>query len=340
MPITCEFVPTLAEYPYVGQLYTCLIQRSVIGLRSGSDLEAQRDRAATPNYSAMKHLASSLQIDFSDSFVYMLTGYFDESGTHEQATVTTVAGFISTPERWEQFNEAWKGVLKLFGLSAFHMNECAHFVGEYAQFKNDEPGRRLLLTALAAVIQRTCLYGCAASVIRKDHAAINTSGLVTVSLSFPTHVESTEHAVLGNRLGSAYSIAAKVCMALGELWMKANDQVPPLDVLFESGCEFSRQFTRELETDERPHEVLNQFGAIAFDTRHRFPGLQAADFLAYEQCKYFTDCLKREGAVKPRVPLLMLKSIPHEWKLLDAYALGDLLITLVVNDLRQAGEIE
>jgi len=247
----------------------------------------------------------------------MLTGYFDESGTHDQATVTTVAGFISTPERWGEFDEAWRVVLKRWGLSSFHMNEFAHFTGEYEQFRKDEAGRRLLLRFLAAVIKETCLYGCAASVIRKDHEMLNAN----------------------NRLGSAYSLAAKGCMALNASWMAANDQEPPLDVLFEAGCEFSKQFVRELENDERPQGALNEFGVVSFDTKHRFPGLQAADFLAYEQCKYFTDCLKREIAVKPRVPLLMLKSIPHEWKLLDAYALGDLLITVVMNDLQQAGEI-
>jgi hypothetical protein len=263
----------------------------------------------------------------------MLTGYFDESGTHDGATVTTVAGFISTPERWDVFDVAWRDVLARFNLTVFHMNECAHFIGEYAQFKKDEHRRKLLLASLAEVIHRACLYGCAASIIRKDLDAINAGGRMSIELTFDSHVESSEHVVGKNRLRSAYSLAAKGCLALSEAWMNANNQAPPLDMTFESGCEFSKQFTKELETEEGPVGALDQFGAISFGAKRRFVGLQAADFLAYEQCKYFTDCIKNSKAVKPRIPLLMLKSIPHEWKLFDLYALGDLLITLATNDL-------
>lgn len=289
--------------------------------------------------SAMRHLASTLRIDYSSGLVYMLTGYFDESGTHEQASVTTVAGFISTPERWDRFEMAWKLVLKEFGLTAFHMNECAHFNGEYAQFKNDEPGRKFLLAALATVIQKTCLYGCAASVIRKDLDSINAGGHISFSFTFDSRVESSKHIVGSDRLSTAYSLAAKACLALAGAWMKQEKKDPPLDAVFEAGCDFSKRFTRELEHEEAPIGALNQFGAISFGTKQRFIGLQAADFLAYEQCKYFTDCVKNSRAVGPRIPLLMLKSIPHDWKLFDLYTLGDLLITLITNDLRESGEL-
>jgi hypothetical protein len=83
-----------------------------------------------------------------------------------QATVTTVLGLISTPRGWDAVEEKWKAVLDHFGLSAFHMNECPHRVGEYAKFKKDEGGRRFLLAALTTVLQRACLFGCAASVLR------------------------------------------------------------------------------------------------------------------------------------------------------------------------------
>jgi hypothetical protein len=89
----------------------------------------------------------------------MLIGYFDESGTHRRAPVTTVAGFVSTDERWADFDDSWRYVLQEFGLSVFHMKECAHFTGEYERFRHDESDRRILLAALATVIQKTCLDG-------------------------------------------------------------------------------------------------------------------------------------------------------------------------------------
>ena len=98
----------------------------------------------------------------------MLAGYFDESGTHDSAVITSVAGFVSTPERWQRFDEEWKRVLDHWGLEYFHMKECAHYTANFAQFKTNELGRKQLLWCLAFLICRHCLYGCAVSVVRKD----------------------------------------------------------------------------------------------------------------------------------------------------------------------------
>jgi len=78
----------------------------------------------------------------------MVTGYFDESGIHDSAIVTTIGGFISTAEGWDKFNRDWLAVLNEFDISCFHMKHFAHFLGEFAKFKDNEGRRRELLSKL------------------------------------------------------------------------------------------------------------------------------------------------------------------------------------------------
>jgi hypothetical protein len=57
----------------------------------------------------------------------MLIGYFDESGTHDQSAVTTIAGYVAKPEVWASVEAQWRQVLEPFaqkGLHTFHMVDC------------------------------------------------------------------------------------------------------------------------------------------------------------------------------------------------------------------------
>jgi hypothetical protein len=241
----------------------------------------------------------------------MLAAYFDESGTHDSAVITSVAGFISTPERWQHFDEEWKRVLDHWGLDYFHMKECAHYRGDFAQFKADELGRKQLLWCLGFLICRHCLYGCAVSVVREDHEMLNADP----------------------RIGSAYNLAAQACIALADKWMGSQQHVGPMSVVLEDGCKYSKDFLDQLETLERPLGTLSRFGNIVLGSKRQVPALQAADLLAYEQSKYFTGCLKAETAVPMRKTLELLRiATPHDWKLLHLENIAELLTDLVLSD--------
>jgi len=241
----------------------------------------------------------------------ILVGYFDESGTHDSAEITSVAGFVSTPERWQRFDDEWRRVLNQWGLEYFHMKECAHFNGGFAQFKKNETGRRQLLRQLAISIHNHCLYGCAVSVVRKDHELLN---------AHP-------------RIGSAYNLAGHGCLALADKWMESRKHVGPMSVVFEDGCKYSKGFFEQIEHLERPLGTLNRFGGFVLGSKTQFPALQAADLLAYEMSKYFTDHLKAEMAVPPRKTLLLLRTAtPRDWKLFQLENIADLLIDLVLDD--------
>ena len=56
-----------------------------------------------------------------------LTGYFDASGkaSNPFAIELVVSGFISTPKKWNQFEQYWQALLDEFDLPYFHMREFA-----------------------------------------------------------------------------------------------------------------------------------------------------------------------------------------------------------------------
>jgi hypothetical protein len=37
----------------------------------------------------------------------MLTGYFDDSGTHSNSEIVVMAGFVGTGEQWQKFEKTW-----------------------------------------------------------------------------------------------------------------------------------------------------------------------------------------------------------------------------------------
>src|SRR5664280_2790601 len=68
------------------------------------------------------------------------------------SAAVAVAGYISTPERWVEFESEWRLALANLGLPMFHMTDFANGVGPYRFWS--EPQRRIRLGRLIEVINR------------------------------------------------------------------------------------------------------------------------------------------------------------------------------------------
>src|SRR5580698_1819057 len=90
--------------------------------------------------------------------MYALKGYFDESGDARDAqhTALSVAGYVSDKSSWPAFEESWQGVLKEFDVPYLHMRELQHRRGAFAAWEKGNPegdGREAsFLAKLAGVI--------------------------------------------------------------------------------------------------------------------------------------------------------------------------------------------
>ena len=62
----------------------------------------------------------------------MITGYFDDSGTHSDAATVTMAGFIAPDEAWKKFERASDRLFKKEGVAVFHAKEFYHGKNEFS----------------------------------------------------------------------------------------------------------------------------------------------------------------------------------------------------------------
>lgn len=73
----------------------------------------------------------------------------------------------------------------------------------------------------------------------------------------------------GNRLGSAYSLAAKGCMCLLRMWVEAGARQPPVNIVFETGCALSGDLRKGF-AEERQLGALTAFGDIVFRAKREW----------------------------------------------------------------------
>ena len=95
----------------------------------------------------------------------MLHAYIDDSGTHDDAAVVSIGGFMAPFEEWTAFEFDWCAILDREPVAAFHMAHCE--AGQEA-FAWEWPRRAALIHDLRHVIIRYRLLGTAFSISRKD----------------------------------------------------------------------------------------------------------------------------------------------------------------------------
>jgi hypothetical protein len=122
---------------------------------------------------------------------------------------------------------------------------------------------------------------------------------------------------------------------------KVNSRDSPVALVLERGCHCSTELVRHLEATERPIGTINNFKPIAFGEPMQCLGLQAVDLLVYEQNKFVTDSNREGRPRRPvRLPYQALQMVPHDWTVLGAHEIGDLLVQLIQDDLVRGGAAE
>jgi hypothetical protein len=68
----------------------------------------------------------------------MLHAYFDESGTHYGSPRMCVAGYLIDSIQAKKMNDDWGDIQRRYGFGKFHMQECAHRVGEFKDIPKED----------------------------------------------------------------------------------------------------------------------------------------------------------------------------------------------------------
>jgi hypothetical protein len=224
----------------------------------------------------------------------MLQAYFDDSGTHHGSAAVSVAGYISTPERWRVFERDWKESLDAYGIDHFRMADYESRHGLFRHWPNEKRVPRL----------------------RKLISIINRHIEFSIGSVFPSDVYE---AGARPRSSLPFVIAARSCLARTVEFMRASSLPKPIAFVFERGTQGSGEVLHAY--NELDADMLRMWtvGPLAFDDKKRCLPLQAADILAYELHK---EIPRHRGTDKrpSRTRILeLLKTRAHSWRYADEY---------------------
>lgn len=236
----------------------------------------------------------------------MLTAYFDASGSPNREVVTVVAGFLSTSEKWHQFDNCWKAVLSEFEVPYFHMRQYAHSRGIFSGWKGNEGRRRAFLRRLIGIIRKYAFCSFSSSFLYKEFVAVD------------------KEYQLSEQHWSPYVICGGTAIKKVYTWMQETGcSRESVEFILEKGDEDQTRLRKWLEEQIGVTPIF--LPKLANDGEHPQPTtpLQAADLVAWEHQKLVVEWDKAGAqAQELRKSLAELKKTPFDW---GAYTRADLV---------------
>lgn len=211
--------------------------------------------------------------------VILTEAYFDESGSHGGSSILCVAGYIFRKSAAIKLGHEWRKVLRWKKLPYFHMVDCAHGNGPFANLTKDE--RIAVETKMIDIIKRYAVQGISVTVDPVEYA------------SFPGK--------LPTKLGlydNAYAFCAQAILAGVSEFIERNPRIGRMHYFFEAGHESRPQADEIMRAmfAVPKHKQDFRYAGHSFVEKPDAPQIQAADLLAWQ---WYTDRRhQREG--KPR----------------------------------------
>jgi hypothetical protein len=243
----------------------------------------------------------------------VFTAFLDESGSPDVGVCLGAAGFVSTWDKWIEFEDDWHEVLEAYDVKYFHMREYAHSTEQFRNWKGKEGKRRTFLKRLIGCLNGRVHKSFASSVVLKDYNEVD--------VLYP----------LREAVGQPLALCGRTCSARINNWRERRKIVEPVDIVFEAGSKHFKDFKRIQARDLQPiprEEDKKKYGA-----------LQAADLVAWENTKALTDLEKGRirGLDEIRRSLAALIRIPNHW---GVYERDDLLKMCELIGLRLRAQIK
>ena len=200
-----------------------------------------------------------------------LIAYFDESGVHDNKTTVTVAGMVGTEQNWRKLENQWSALLRKSGLGqkeAFHAT---------ALEGGRDPFHRL------DVIRRGALYSQFVSLIMQCSLTPISSGVLCDH--FMRFTEAERSRMSHGKPDVPYF------QCLQDFWIESAhcaDSLPDGEQIFyisdnlDGGFKTIAEESFNAYKNDKSWSNSKRLDDIIFRPKEEFPGLQAADLLAYE----------------------------------------------------------
>ena len=119
---------------------------------------------------SFEHLARSVWFGKArrDSLIMAITAYFDDSGTDPKNPSIVVAGFVSTVDQWDRFNDEWLAAELEFEAPPFHakiFDDGRRGYGPYKDWLDSK--RKDYVNRLLGIISRRTRHSFSTA-LRKD----------------------------------------------------------------------------------------------------------------------------------------------------------------------------
>ena len=189
----------------------------------------------------------------------MFTAYFDDSGSPDSGTSLGVAGFVSTVEKWVEFEEAWHSILAEYKIDYFHMRQYAHSVGQFKEWKGKEGKRRTFLKRLISCLNGRVNKSFSSAVVLKEYNEVDSL--------YPLH----------EAMGYPFALCGRTCSAKINSWRERRKIMEQVKIVIEAGSKHAEDLARVLRRDGQPEPI--------FQGKKLLGALQAADLIAWEHTK-------------------------------------------------------
>lgn len=196
-----------------------------------------------------------------------LTGYLDESGTHDASPLVVMAGFLGEARQWISFERRARRLFARFQVDIFHCIEVRRSEKDFAGWSIDK--KLKFLDEFQHIINETLQVGMVAIISREDYAYYK-------SLKWPQKV----------RQDSLYSILFRACASFmiesviaTPQWKNGSE--PTLNIIVEQGHKNAPDLTRFYEETKKRIGPHNAMGGLSFGDKANCLPLAAADLLAY-----------------------------------------------------------
>ena len=213
----------------------------------------------------------------------ILTGYFDESGTHG-GDVALMGGMVGEARGWRKFEKRAGKLFRKFKVDVFHNTDLWRGDKSFAGWSVDK--KIEFLDELAHIANETVLHGFV-SVLKYDDYKFYEG------LAWPK----------GTRKDSMYTLLFRACLAatVGQVARLPNwyDKEPSLNIVLESGHRNAPDVVRLYDYMSKKTENGKAFAGLTFKDKKTCLPLAAADMLAYGAYRQETNAKPKGIARKP-----------------------------------------
>jgi len=205
----------------------------------------------------------------------VITGYFDESGTHMGSPHHVLAGFVGGTEEWIALEREWRKILRNHNITHVRAKQLFHRQGQHKGWSHKQV--KQLWYDLLYVLQERELYA-SKTVLYEDYYKQFYVG------SGPQKKE---------RLDTRYALCFRSIVHALPLLHQHRHPQGAVNLVLESGHKNAPDAVRvfnEMKTDGAPYSA--GIGSVSFMAKKESCALQAADMLAYWSFK--TECQHSE----------------------------------------------